>query len=99
MDSDEEGEEAMFDSLDDLVVFCMAHEMRVEGAEVQLREAVPCAEEAGAQVKAVSFGKLLMQDFFCMLYLHSVSMTFRNPPSPSSPFSCSSSKGEPWGGQ
>ena len=69
MDSDEEGEEAMFDSLDDLVVFCMAHEMRVEGAEVQLRETVPCAEEAGAQVKAVSFGKLLMQDFFCMLCL------------------------------
>ena len=66
MDSDEEGEDAMFDSLDDLVVYCMAHEMRVEGAEIQIREAVPCAEEAGAQVKAVSFGKLCMQDFFHM---------------------------------
>lgn len=56
MDSDEEGEEATFDNLDELVVFCMAHEMRVEGAEVQLRETVPCAEEAGGQVKAISFG-------------------------------------------
>ena len=59
LDSAEEGEgEATFGSLDDLVVFCMGHELRVEGTEVQLHEAVPCNEEAGAHVKAVSLGRM-----------------------------------------
>ena len=88
MDSDEEGEEATFDNLDELVVFCMAHEMRVEGAEVQLREAVPCTEEVGGQVKAISFGRLCMQRF---LYMSAVTFGM--------PSSCSSSKDKPWGGQ
>jgi len=60
LDRAEEGEaEAMFDSLDDLVVFCMGHDLRVEGTEVQLHKAVPCAEEAGTNVKAVSIGRIV----------------------------------------
>ncbi len=33
-----------FDSLDDLVVFLMAHDLRVEGTEVHFAEAVACAD-------------------------------------------------------
>lgn len=41
-----EGEEnPVFRSLDDLVVFLMAHDLKVEGNEVHFVEAVTCVEE------------------------------------------------------
>ena len=39
---DQSEETLHFDSLDDLVVFCMGHNLRVAGDEVQLHEAVAC---------------------------------------------------------
>ena len=35
----------LFDSLDDLIVYMVGHDLRIEGADVQLHEVVHCAEE------------------------------------------------------
>ncbi len=48
LDSAVEGEaeeNPTFDSLDDLVVFLMAHDLRVEGTEVHFVEAITCMDE------------------------------------------------------
>ncbi|CAI8034911.1 Tyrosine-protein phosphatase corkscrew (Fragment) [Geodia barretti] len=41
----EGGAPAVFSSLDDLVVFCMSHKMRMEGDEVSLKEVIHCGDE------------------------------------------------------
>ena len=50
MDSagDQREEPLHFDSLDDLVAFCMGHELHVAGDEVQLCEVINCVEDQAA---------------------------------------------------
>lgn len=54
-DGDHSEEPLLFDSLDELVVFCTGHELRVEGDEVHLNEAVSPSMELPSEqrVKAV----------------------------------------------
>jgi hypothetical protein len=41
----EEDTPALFSSLDDLVVFCMSHQMKMEGDKVSLKEVIHCDDE------------------------------------------------------
>lgn len=41
---DEEEQPTSFNSLDDLVVFCMSHQLRMEGDTVHLKEVIHCKE-------------------------------------------------------
>lgn len=45
-----------FDTLDDLVVFLIGHEMKVEGDDVHLQEVVACAENQASNIRISSNG-------------------------------------------
>lgn len=45
-----------FDSLDDLVVFLIGHEMKVEGDDIHLQEVVACAENQASTIRISSNG-------------------------------------------
>ena len=45
-----------FDTLDDLVVFLVGHEMKVEGDDVHLQEVVTCAENQASMLRISSNG-------------------------------------------
>ena len=45
-----------FDTLDDLVVFLVGHEMKVEGDDVHLQEVVVCAENQASMLRISSNG-------------------------------------------
>ena len=45
-----------FDTLDDLVVFLVGHEMKVEGDDVHLQEVVTCAENQASTLRISSNG-------------------------------------------
>ena len=44
----EEEQPTSFNSLDDLVVFCMSHQLRMEGDVVHLKEVIHCTEALAA---------------------------------------------------
>lgn len=46
-----------FDTLDDLVVFLVGHEMKVEGDEVHLQEVVICSEDQASTLRISSNGE------------------------------------------
>ena len=46
----------LFKSLDDLVAFCGGHELRVEGDDVLLHDAVACADSPSTALRISSNG-------------------------------------------
>lgn len=52
-----------FDTLDDLVVFLIGHEMKVEGDDVHLQEVVACAENQASTLRISSNGEHMYSCF------------------------------------
>ena len=52
----EQTSQLAFDTLDDLVVFLIGHDMKVEGDDVHLQEVVPCAENQASTLRISSNG-------------------------------------------
>ena len=53
-----------FDTLDDLVVFLIGHEMKVEGDDVHLQEVVACAENQASSIRISSNGRCNIYTLF-----------------------------------
>ena len=60
-----------FDTLDDLVVFLVGHEMKVEGDDVHLQEVVVCSDDQASTLRISSNGekqKLYIMELFILNY-------------------------------
>ena len=92
---DQSEESLHFDSLDDLVVFCMGHDLRVAGDEVQLHEAVSCEASAspltcagGSPSRAGNWLGSLAVLPLCLIWLPPLQALVRAPPAKRKTVTC-----------